>query len=63
MQRKKWLLIAAATAILMCAASLCACENGDESHLHMSATLDGKSVNIMDIMGKTEQTEMKKKRL
>ena len=30
------------------------CENGDESHLHMSATLDGKSVNIMDIMGKTE---------
>ena len=30
------------------------CETGDESHLHMSATLDGKSVNIMDIMGKTE---------
>lgn len=30
------------------------CENADESHLHLSATLDGASVNILDIMGKTE---------
>lgn len=30
------------------------CENADESHLHLSASLDGASVNILDIMGKTE---------
>lgn len=30
------------------------CETGDESHLHLEATLNGESVNIMDIMGKTE---------
>ena len=30
------------------------CENAEESHLHVSAVLDGASVNILDIMGKTE---------
>ena len=29
MQRKKWFLVAAATAILTCAAAFCACESGD----------------------------------
>ena len=30
------------------------CESKNETHLHLETTLDGKSVNPLDVMGKTE---------